>query len=284
MNGFWIRNASQGLGLFSIATLLLYTQAYAGDDPWADIKTDVVGSRTIIENDGVVSLDAPVRAEDPALVPISMKVTPGTGLAVHSLALIIDGNPSPVAAKFTFGPAAGKNRTEQLIATRVRVDSYTFVRAIAETSDGNLHMARKFVKASGGCSAPAPKDMATALKDMGKILIKNVVHTDIADLREVQVMLKHPNLNGMQMDPVTRFYARAKFVKQLTIKYGGELVFDVESGISIASDPNIRFTYNYSGQKPFTVTAVDTDNSIFASRGRTSRVVKQSRTCKNIWI
>ena len=90
--------------------------------------------------------------------------------------------------------------------------------------------------------------------------------TDSLGVREVQIMLKHPNLNGMQMDPVTRFYTRAKFVKQPTIKYGGELVFDVKSGISISSDPNIRFTYSY-GQKPFTATAVDTDNSIFAAEG-----------------
>lgn len=40
------------------------------------------------------------------------------------------------------------------LATRVRVDDYSYVRAVAETADGKLHMVKAFVKASGGCSAP----------------------------------------------------------------------------------------------------------------------------------
>lgn len=78
-------------------------------------------------------------------------------------------------------------------------------------------------------------------------------------------MLKHPNFNGMQMDPDTRAYTPAKFIKQMTIKYGGGLVLEMESGISISSDPNLRFSYKYNGQKPFTVTATDTDDTTFTA-------------------
>jgi sulfur-oxidizing protein SoxY len=265
MARFNVGNTSRGLGMVSLLVLLLCSQAFAADDIWPGIKTDAFGSRPIIEDDGVVALEAPVRAEDASLVPISMKATPPTGQAVRALTLIIDSNPSPVAAKFTFGPAAGEDGIEQHIATRVRIDSYTLVRAIAETTDGKLHMVKKFVKASGGCSAPAPKDMATVLNGMGKILIKSGAHADASSFREAQIMLKHPNLNGMQMDPETRAYTPAKFIKQMTIKYGGSLVLEMESGISISSDPNLRFTYKYIGPKPFTVTATDTDNSIFTA-------------------
>ena len=45
-----------------------------------------------------------------------------------------------------------------MISTRVRVDSYTNVHAVAELSDGTLHVTKTFVKASGDCSAPAAKN------------------------------------------------------------------------------------------------------------------------------
>ena len=56
------------------------------------------------------------------------------------------------------------------ISTRVRVDSYTNVRAIAELNDGSLHMAVQFVKAAGGCSAPALKDKEKAFATFGKMI------------------------------------------------------------------------------------------------------------------
>ena len=39
--------------------------------------------------------------------------------------------------------------------TRIRVDKYTYVRAIAEKNDGEKFMVSNFVKAAGGCSAPS---------------------------------------------------------------------------------------------------------------------------------
>ena len=70
-----------------------------------------------------------------------------------AITLVIDQNPAPMAAKFELGPDA--NVTE--ISTRVRVNSYTDVHAVAELSDGQLYMVKTYVKASGGCSAPAAK-------------------------------------------------------------------------------------------------------------------------------
>ncbi len=44
------------------------------------------------------------------------------------------------------------------ISTRVRVNSYTDVHAVAELSDGKLYMIKIYVKASGGCSAPGGEE------------------------------------------------------------------------------------------------------------------------------
>ena len=36
-----------------------------------------------------------------------------------------------------------------------RIDDYTYLHAVAETVDSRLYMAARFIKAAGGCSAPA---------------------------------------------------------------------------------------------------------------------------------
>ena len=70
---------------------------------------------------------------------------------ITKLALVVDHNPAPVAGEFTFGPATAPLDFE----VRVRVDAYSDVRAIATLEDGRQVMAGRFVKASGGCAAPA---------------------------------------------------------------------------------------------------------------------------------
>ena len=68
-----------------------------------------------------------------------------------------------MAAKFEFGPDARVSE----ISTRVRVNNYTDVHAVAELSDGKLYMTKTYVKASGGCSAPAAKNADEARSQIG---------------------------------------------------------------------------------------------------------------------
>jgi sulfur-oxidizing protein SoxY len=253
-----------------LAVLTLPNGARAEEDLWPSLKTEVFGEREISEGDGSVIVDAPERAEDAAIVPITVRIPPAVKGAVKSMTLIIDKNPAPVAAKFTFGPAAGDGGGERRMSTRVRIDSYSYVRAIVESDDGSLHMTKAFVKASGGCSAPAPKDIDGASADLGKIVAKSfepALHT--TPLREGQIMMRHPNINGLAMDPITRAYTPARFVKDMTVMRGGDLVFRMEGTISISSDPHFRFTYaNTAGDNEFEVTAVDTDEAVFKGETR----------------
>ncbi len=106
----------------------------------------------------VLAIDAPYRAEDAALVPVTIRsvLPPGDPRQIRRITLVIDENPSPLAAVFEFGPGSGIDR----ISTRVRIDDYTNVHAVAEMSDGTLYAVQRFVKAAGGCSAPAVKQVA----------------------------------------------------------------------------------------------------------------------------
>ena len=257
------------------ATLILATvfsvPAFCAEeiDPWPGIRKDVFEARQIEESQALV-LDAPYRAEDAGVVPISIKIPAEIAASVKKLTLIIDKNPMPVVAAFTFGAAAGAG--ERVISTRVRFDNYSNLRAIAETNDGRLLMVSRFVKAAGGCAAPALKDADQALASIGKMQIKMLDADQSAGasvaMREAQLMIRHPNYSGMQMNQLTGFFIPAKFVQKIEVMRGDEMVFTMEGGISISEDPNIRFTYGTgpAGGDRIEVTATDTDGKVFKGR------------------
>ena len=87
----------------------------------------------------ILAIDAPYRAEDAALVPVASQPAAAAGDArrIVGITLVIDENPSPLAAVFTPGHQASMRS----LSTRVRVDSYTNVTAVAELSDGQLYAA-----------------------------------------------------------------------------------------------------------------------------------------------
>ena len=76
-----------------------------------------------------------------------------------------------------------------------------------------------------------------------------------ADWRETQVMIKHPNFTGLQMDPVSRGFVPARFVNDLEIKSAGTLLLKMEGGISISENPNLRFSYGAAGSDAIEVSA-----------------------------
>ena len=153
--------------------------------------------------------------------------------------LIIDKNPGPVAAIFTFEPGSGVVDME----TRVRVEEYTWMRAVAELADGSLHMTTRFVKASGGCSAPAGKDPAVAAANMGRMKLRVLGATEDSGLTGAQLMISHPNESGMAMDQVTRLYPRPHFVRTIKVSYKGEPLMTAEVNFSISENPNFRFHF-----------------------------------------
>ena len=128
---------------------------------------------------------------------------------IKSVTMIIDVNPAPVAATFQIGKDAGVTH----LSTRVRVNDYSYLRAIAETQSGELHMAQTFVKASGGCSAPAVKNTDEALASMGQMKLRQFVplaDETMTKAQELQLMIRHPNNSGLQRDPLTQlFHSRA---------------------------------------------------------------------------
>jgi sulfur-oxidizing protein SoxY len=193
-------------------------------------------------------------------VPIGMRVNfaGDDKRTLKSLTLVIDENPAPVAGTFTIGPRAGVTS----ISTRVRVNNYSYVRAVAELSDGKLYGVKAFVKASGGCSAPAAAN-ADATKSMLGQMKFRTFRSEADALPEAQIMLRHPQNSGLQMDQLTRLYVPPFFIDNLRVWQGDDLVMTMEGGIAIAEDPNIRFDYRPNGAASFHAEAVDTSKNLF---------------------
>ncbi|MFG1191631.1 quinoprotein dehydrogenase-associated SoxYZ-like carrier [Xanthobacter flavus] len=225
---------------------------------WSSIRGDIFPSAKITDAGNAVRIDAPGRAEDAALVPLTLalelpKDDPRT---LKAVTLIIDENPAPVAGRFAFGDGI-RNFS---LSVRVRVNSYSWVRAVAETSDGALIMTKAYVKAAGGCSAPATKDTAESIAKLGEIRFRSFADSGRP---EAQVQIRHPNFSGLQMDEATRGYTPAWFVREVQVKQGAKLIFAMEGGISISEDPTFRFSFTPSAD-PVSVRAEDTEGKIFA--------------------
>ncbi len=234
------------------------------DDIWEKVRVSLFGDRPISEQAAdVIELDTPVRAEDAATVPIAIRtrLPQGRERYVRKIYLVIDKNPSPLGAVFSFTPESGRADLE----TRVRIEEYSYVRAIAEISDGSLYMVSRFVKASGGCSAPAGKDQAAALARLGKMKFR--VDEPIALDRPVQaqLMISHPNNSGLVMDQMTRLYEPSNFVRRIDISYADQPVLSADVDFTISENPNFRFFFVPHGEGTLKAEVVDSHELRFAS-------------------
>lgn len=230
-------------------------------ETWNDLRGDVVGDLKIDSGEGLLDLDAPFRAHDAATVPILLKQQDPSQV-ITAATVVIDENPAPVAAVFEFSPAMGALDFEM----RVRVNQYSNVRVIAETAEG-LFMTGRYVRASGGCSAPATKDPELALAGMGKMKLRMFDESVQISTprREAQIMIRHPNYSGLQRDQITQLFIPAHFIDHLEVWQGSELLFTMDGGISISENPVFRFGYNDNGTASLTVKATDTDGNTFES-------------------
>jgi sulfur-oxidizing protein SoxY len=254
------------LGLLT-AALAMHVAPLAAEepyDPWPGLIQDIFNNRPMNDGADIIGIEMPYRAEDAAIVPVTLKskLSPDDSRRVLAITLVIDQNPAPMAAKFELGPDARVSE----ISTRVRVNNYTNVHAVAELSDGKLYMVKTFVKASGGCSAPAAKNLEEAKNHLGQMKYRQFAGVDQGPTngkREAQIMIGHPNNSGLQMDQITHLYIPAFFIDELHVWQDNSPVLSMEGGISISEDPNIRFTYVANGAKTFRAEAKDTSGHVF---------------------
>ena len=235
----------------------------ASDKIWEEqLRPAAFHDRAILEDSGsaVLELKAPFRAEDATVVPISISThIPQTEQSyIRRIHVYIDKNPLSLVGIFEFTPLNGRAD----LAMRVRVDDFSYVRAIAEMNTGELYMAKSFVRATGACSAPPPKSIEDSIANMGMMKIETVGEVQLEKPTLLQLRIKHPNITGLQpMKIGSRVRPPAHFLSQLDISYAGQPVMKALLTFSISMDPSFRFFFVPSSEGTITVEATDTEQN-----------------------
>jgi sulfur-oxidizing protein SoxY len=261
-----MRRVSLLLAAASFAmTLAASLPAHAGK-AWDEIRAGVFAGRTIQPAGDLVALEAPFRPLDQRAVPIEVNAKIADGRSIRGITLIVDENPSPIAARFSFGGM----RDEVHVATKLRLNAGTDVRAIVEASDGQLYMAERFVRFAGGqaaCSAPpsgSPEEIAASMGRMTfeALSKKQAAATEITPRARLKIM--HPNHTGMVLDQLTLLYVPLRIITDLEVTQGDERVFAMTGSMTMAQDPVVEFDYRTNGATQMHVEARDSAGALWA--------------------
>lgn len=120
------------------------------DESVADTLTRLFGGRPLQPAGDRLKIDAPIIAENGAVVPIKVdsQLPMTANNYVKNIYVIADKNRRPLNAQFKLTPESGSAS----LATNIRLAATSDVRVIAEMSDGALFVARQEVKVTvGGC-------------------------------------------------------------------------------------------------------------------------------------
>ncbi|KXF80268.1 quinoprotein dehydrogenase-associated SoxYZ-like carrier [Enterovibrio coralii] len=252
------------IAMLSALLFVLPVTTHAQDDlesaNWPLIRDSLFPNQGDLIEDDVVTLISPKRAIDAAIVPLDIKVNvkQDDPNPVEKIYLIVDNNPSPIVGTFDLTPNSGIAN----ISTRVRINAYSPVRAIAQTADGKLHITSNFVKASGGCSAPAGADDVLARQRMGRMKLKDLGSDDT---RQLQLLISHPNYSGLQIDQLTRHWIPSDYVSDVNITLEGEPVMSFNGGISISENPTFTFHVDKDKQGKLKADVKDSTGREFSS-------------------
>lgn len=252
------------LSLVALTAAAADDSANPNTEIWRKVRADLFGDRPIADDAGTgkIVLEMPARAADAAVVPLAIRVKSSPDDApAKKLYVVIDRNPSPIAGIFEFGEGSGGPDLE----TRVRIEEYTWVRVIAERADGTLLIAQRFIKAAGGCSAPAGKSLAERLAGMGQMKWRIDPPADPSAPVSVQLMIRHPNNSGLAMDQLTHLYEPPYYVRNVRVTRGDELVFSADVDFSISENPAFRFTLRPGKTGVLRAKVIDSNERTFES-------------------
>ena len=236
------------------------------DQAWEEnIRVQNFQDRKIIEGPEqiIFELKVPQMAEDATVVPISVhtKISQTTKQYIKKMHIFVDKNPIPLVGLFEFTPDSGKAD----LAMRIRVDTHNYVRVIAELNNGELYMAKSFIKAKGACSAPPPPGSEESKKLLGKMRMKVVGDLVLGKPNLMQLKIRHPNITGMAPLKIgSRVRPPAHFVDSIEINYNGKLIVKASLTFSVSMDPALRFYFVPKEEGTLLVKGTDTKKNQFS--------------------
>jgi sulfur-oxidizing protein SoxY len=231
------------------------------EERWEAIRLQLFGETEIADNAGVISLIAPGRAFDGARVPITVRSLQDQNeeAYIEKLYLIVDNNPLPVAGTFEFESAKGWSTLD----TELRINEYSFMRAVAQMNDGSLYMSSAYIKAVGGCSAPPSSYERSDANLLGSFRggVEQLFNPKVPATARIRIV--HPNASGMQFDQFTRTYIPAHYIHTMRAEFNDETLFTLETNFSMSQDPVLGFNFQPGESGILTLSAIDSKNQTF---------------------
>jgi sulfur-oxidizing protein SoxY len=225
---------------------------------WERLSSKLFGGKPLVHGQGVVQLFVPLRAAYGASVPVKVvsKLPQRPELHVRKMYVVVDKNPSQLAILLDLTTEVGQADFE----TRLRVDEYSHVRVVSELSNGELHTDSRYVKTSGGCSAPPNRE---SLHLIGKTLLKVAGELRPEQPMPADVTVVHPNDTGFELNQVTVMYIPPHFVRSIAVSYAGRKVFDADLDFSVSENPTLRFNFVPHGKGELRAEVTDSKDARF---------------------
>ncbi|MEO3415142.1 quinoprotein dehydrogenase-associated SoxYZ-like carrier [Roseovarius sp. CAU 1744] len=255
---------------FSLALCFVVLPALADESTWSDLAAQLYDERPLHDGSPYIAIDAPYRTFDDARTQIAAQIEAPEGRLLGNVQVILDENPMPVSAVFTFDTP----QPRFFFDVTMRVNGPTPLHVVAETTDGQIYVAESFVKTSGqgACAAPPGTDPEIALATLGNMTIgiegnrQSASASDRLDAlllgdKQVDVDISHPSHSGMQMDQISLLFIPMRYVEDLEIDLDGGGYVDITGSISLSENPRISLSVPRKTHS-VDVTMTDTDGTV----------------------
>lgn len=251
--------------LFAGLLLIQSGIAQAEADPklWPVVKEAFFAQREIQDVD-FINIDAPRRAESGAQVPVTFSYdrVAANGVDIKKIYVLVDANPIQLAAIYNLTEMLGNFQ----LATRIRMETDSFVRLIGETADGKLYMAKREIRAAGGCGGTVDNDESAVRAAAGKIKLHVEDPVKFGTSASTTFNIRHVMRTGLQRDLVSQGYVPAFYINKVAFTYNGKPVMTVDVGVGTSEDPYMKFNFVPDAPGVLAVTATDNEGKTFTQQ------------------
>ncbi len=235
----------------------------ANEDRFFSFKSSVdiiraLGADKALPGNGIV-INMEAIAENPSLVPIEVQSNiPGT----ERISIIVDNNPTPLAAVYKLTPGAGNT-----ISARLKMRISSKVRVVVHANGKVYASARDIKVTDGGCGSPnySAQGVATNTTGPGNVMIRGR-RTD--KNWTVMGIIEHPMETGLRkidqkgtmvtaIDNRTGKPVPPHYIREVSALVNGKTVLTALWGPSIAADPQIAFDVRGKAGDRVTIAAID---------------------------
>jgi len=258
-----VLNRSIGVALLCAAMLgSVSPSVFAEADPklWPVVKEAFFAKRDIQEVE-FMKIEAPRRAESGAQVPVtfSLDKAAANGVDIKKIYVLVDANPIQLAATYHLTEMLGNFQ----LATRIRMETDSFVRLVGESADGKLYMAKREIRAAGGCGGTVENDESAVRAAAGKIKLNVESPVAFGNPTSATFNIRHVMRTGLQRDLVSQGYVPAFYINKTAFTYNGKPVMTVDVGVGTSEDPYFKFNFIPEAPGKLEVIATDNEDKIF---------------------